>query len=79
MGLGEKYRFVLCNSLKHSGCGVKSRDRHGFFISVDAQKTGTGNAVVAAPVPAFCVGSISEKTVPVPVFHRFKQKPAMFE
>jgi len=39
-----------------------------FFLGADAQKTGTGNAVVAVPVPAFCAGITSEKTLCLSLF-----------
>jgi len=48
-----------------------------FFLSVDAQKTGTGNAVVAVPVPAFCAGRISEKNRACPCFSIYRKNYIM--
>jgi len=49
------------------------------FLSVDVQKTGTGNAAVAVPVPRFLQsGDFRKILVPVPVFHHIELKPAKF-
>jgi len=50
------------------------------FLSVDVQKTGTGNAAVAVPVPRFLQsGDFRIILVPIPVFHHIELKPAKFE
>ena len=56
-GSGRQGRFVF-----------QQPHRHGFFHSVDAQKTGAGNAASAVPVPAFCARRISEKTLCLSLF-----------
>jgi len=59
---------------------MKSRVQAQIFLSVDVQKTGTGNAAVAVPVPRFLQsGDFMKILVPVPVFYHIELKPDKFE
>jgi len=59
---------------------MKKQVQAQIFLSVDVQKTGTGNAAVAVPAPRFLQsGDFRNILVPVHVFHHIELKPAKFE
>jgi len=85
--LGWLYNFFACRIAAGTPENSRCRNDHNekqvqaqIFLSVDVQKTGTGNAAVAVPVPRFLQsGDFGKILVPVPVFHHIELKPAKFE